>query len=197
MLDEYGYGALPRDTVISHIGWGARNLVERCFEEYGHGLPTPADRAAALATFSKHYRAGLVVETVVYPTLTETLHTLAATGCPMALVTNKPEEPSVGILELLGLSSCFETVIGGDTLPTRKPDPAQLLLAIERCQADPDRVVMIGDASVDVEAARHAGVSACGVGWGLGDREAARNAGPDWWIEEPETLSEILLSERR
>ncbi len=196
LLKDYGYPPLSCETVVSHIGRGARNLVARCLEEYDHILTSESDHDDALDTFEKHYRAALIVDTFVYPTISDTLHTLAASGRRMALVTNKPELPSIEILELLGLSSCFFTVVGGDTLPARKPDPAPLLLAMERCSVDRERVIMIGDTSIDTVSARRAGVLACGVGWGLGDREAARNADPDWWIEEPSTLSEMLLQKK-
>ena len=228
MLADYGYAPLPVPVVVGHIGKGAQNLVARCLEEYGHRLEgdaaadtaarsgdtatSPGDSAGgpgdsvadALSTFERHYAAHLMDQTEVYPGVGTLLRELARAGRRMAVVTNKPERFSRDILDRLGLVSCFVTVVGGETLPVRKPAPEPLWYAIRACgrerapvssAADLSRsAVMLGDTWIDAGAARAAGLPVILVGWGLGDREKARASEPNAWVETVEELRELLFS---
>ena len=215
MLHEYGYPPLPLATVVGHVGKGAENLVARCLEEYGHRLegdpgsggppslrvpvgPHPGTVAEALALFERHYTDHLTDETRVYPGVANLIQELAGEGRRMAVVSNKPERFSRDILRHLQLDSCFVTVVGGETLPTRKPSPEPLLHAIAVCRSREStssaaKAAMIGDTWIDAVAARAAGVPVILVGWGLGDRKTAREAGPDAWVESTEALRALLV----
>jgi phosphoglycolate phosphatase len=112
----------------------------------------------------------------------------------MAVVSNKPEDATREILLRLGLLGCFVTALGGDSLPMRKPDPDPLLRALEVCRpgAPPGVAVMIGDSLPDIEAARSAGMAACGVAWGFDPDGEMRRIELDWWFETVEALGEAL-----
>lgn len=198
MLSEYGYAALPEETVVAHVGKGARNLVARCLEERGHALSTEADLLSALERFNRNYSDCLLDTTLPYPGIADLLADLARAGRPMAVVTNKPQSFSDRILESLDLARHFRFVLGEGTLPTRKPDPQPLLYALERCApgAVPPRAVLIGDSWVDVRAARNAGMLSCAVAWGLGVPAEARDERPDWWVDTVPQLRELLLPAR-
>ena len=84
------------------------------------------------------------------------LERLGNAGVPMAVCTNKPEEPAREVLSLLGLETRFDTLIGGDTLPAKKPDPAPLREAARRLGQG--RTVYVGDSEVDAETAARAGI---------------------------------------
>ncbi len=209
MLKEYGYPVLETDVVVGHVGRGARNLVTRCLEERGHSLADGSETDQALAVFDQHYDRNLLATTTPYPGIWELIWRLADRGQRMAVVTNKPEGFSRKILDGLDLSACFQAVVGGDTLPTHKPDPQPLNFARRQCRAsgfrgssgspgtpgsaEPrDETIMIGDTWIDGESARAAGVSAILVGWGLGDRDRARQAYHDSWAETVEELAALL-----
>jgi phosphoglycolate phosphatase len=72
------------------------------------------------------------------------------------------------LLAALGWERRFEAVVGGDTLPVRKPDPAPLLEAIAR--AGGGRAAFVGDSIIDAETARAAGVPFVAVSFGFSDR---------------------------
>jgi phosphoglycolate phosphatase len=159
MLVRTGRPVLGEARVRGFIGEGARRLVDRCVAAAG-GEAGDAD----VAVFLEEYRAGLVVRTRVFPPAIVGL--LDAVRAPMAVVTNKPEAMSRDILARLDLARFFPVVIGGDTLPVRKPDPAPLFTALRLLGATAG--VLVGDGPADVGAARAAPMWMIGVGWGIG-----------------------------
>ena len=149
LLADLGEGALSAQTVKGFIGNGVPTLVARVLAACGHG-PDPARLAEWQAGFLRHYEADSTTLTQLYPGVTEALSALASDGHQLALCTNKPEGPARHILDAFGLAGFFPVVIGGDSLPQRKPDPAPLLAAADGL-AGP--VLFVGDSEVDAETA--------------------------------------------
>ena len=85
---------------------------------------------------------------------------------PMGVCTNKPEAFSLQILEGLGLSGYFSSVVGGDSTSARKPDPEPVLTCLRGLVSAPVSSLMIGDSVHDVHAAHAAGVVIGVVPWG-------------------------------
>ena len=111
----------------------------------------------------------------------------------MGVVSNKPVEPSRRILDGLGLLSYFHLVLGGESLPERKPDPGPLLHACASLGARPARSVMVGDSAIDAEAARAACVPLVLVAWGFLGREELLSLRPDFFAEDPASLATWIL----
>jgi phosphoglycolate phosphatase len=149
LLADLGEGALSAQTVKGFIGNGVPTLVARVLAACGHG-PDPARQAEWQAGFLRHYEADSTTLTQLYPGVTEALSALLDQGHQLALCTNKPEGPARHILRAFGLAGFFPVVIGGDSLPQRKPDPAPLLAAADGL-AGP--VLFVGDSEVDAETA--------------------------------------------
>jgi phosphoglycolate phosphatase len=118
---------------------------------------------------------------------------IAGAGVPMAVVTNKAIEPTKRILTGLGLSDYFRVVLGGDSLPQRKPDPAPLLRALSLLGAEARRAIMVGDSEVDVEAARAAGVTVAAVTWGFVARQALESTSPGLLADNAAALTDWIL----
>jgi phosphoglycolate phosphatase len=142
MLESYGAGPLPLAEVVTMVGEGAPILVRRALARAG--LRPGVDDA--LVRFLDIYDRRLMNHTVVYPAITESL-ALAVRRGPLAVLTNKPLGPSIGILEALALRGYFSRVIGGDSEYGRKPDPAGLLTL--QALAPGEQLVMIGDSPAD------------------------------------------------
>jgi phosphoglycolate phosphatase len=158
--------------VQTMVGEGGRILLRRALPELLAALPEP--RAGALveilfASFLAHYDAVCLETTRLYPGLHELLGEWAA-RLPVAIVTNKPERLSRKIVEGLGIGDRFVGLVGGDTLATRKPDPAGILALCEQLDLapDPEQVLLVGDSHIDAEAAARAGVAWGRVLWGYG-----------------------------
>ena len=151
MLAGLGRPALTLEQVTGFIGNGVPVLVERCIAATGGG-----SEPMALSRFSDAYDAAPTALTRAYPGVVGMLEHLAAAGARMAICTNKPEGPTRRILSDLGLERYFEAIVGGDSLPVRKPDPAPLLHAIEALGAELSETLYIGDSETDAETARRA-----------------------------------------
>ncbi len=139
------------------VGRGARVMLGRAFGRTG----AAADDAmldACMPDFLSHYRANIAVESRPFPGSLEALEAFRAAGRRMAVCTNKPTDLAVALLDALDMSRFFEAVLGADSLPVRKPDPAPLIEAVARAGGERSRAIMIGDSEVDAETARNAGV---------------------------------------
>ena len=145
------------------VGDGAAVLVGRLLER--RGLPAPLPEA--LERFLEAYNTRLTVHTRPYDGIPEAV--AAAAGLArLAVLTNKPVEQSLAILEALDLRDPFEWVIGGNSRFPRKPDPASLQYLATEAGARPGQVVLVGDSIVDVRTARHAGTRLCVARYGFG-----------------------------
>ena len=162
MRDELGLPPLALEQVVAMVGEGARLLVERAL-----GPECPPDRVDhALARYLDHYWDVCLDTTRPYPGIEEMLASLAG-RYPLALLSNKGEALSRRILDGLDLSHRFREILGGDSLPTRKPDPAGLHLLAERLGVSIERLMLVGDTWIDAETARAAGCPFALVEWGF------------------------------
>ncbi|MEK7830742.1 MAG: phosphoglycolate phosphatase [Acidobacteriota bacterium] len=181
MLAELGREALPSLRVLNFVGEGARLLVERSLTASAELPPSSDEVDVALKIFQRHYREHLLDQTRVYPEVEETLARL--NYLPKAIVTNKPYEFSVALLDGLGMLSRFQVVLGGDSLSERKPSPMMLLAAARACGIEPAECLMVGDTKFDVTAGRAAGMKTCGYIPGFRGRTELAEAGADFLIE--------------
>lgn len=190
MLAELGRETLPDTRVLKFVGEGARLLVERALRAGQNGAPPDYNVDHALEVFRRHYREHLLDQTRIYPEVIETLARLRHT--PKAVVTNKPYEFTVSLLEGIGLSQYFKVVIGGDCLPERKPSPLMLIEAARRCGALASECLMVGDSRVDVEAGKAANMKTCGYVPGFRGRTELVEAEVDYVIERFSELCALV-----
>lgn len=165
LLGEWGRPPVGDATLRSLIGDGPRLLVERGFAAAGRPLPAE-EVESALARFLRLYAALPADPASVYPGVPEMLARLAAAGHPIGLCTNKPQAIARDLLGDLGLLSYFRAVVGGDSLPQRKPAPEPLLAVLDALNGPPTGAVMVGDGPNDVAAARAAGIACILVSYG-------------------------------
>lgn len=149
--------------VAAMVGDGAQVMINRAFAAHDR-TPDPT----ALADFLADYTENAAVLTRPYPGVPETLHTLVADGWRLAVCTNKPERPARLLLEALNLAPLFAAIGGGDSFPTRKPNPQHLLATIHAAGGNPATSVMVGDHHNDLNAAAGAGIPAIFAAWGYG-----------------------------
>ncbi|BBK41262.1 phosphoglycolate phosphatase [Allostella vacuolata] len=165
LLAEARLPAQPIEAVRRMIGDGALKLVERGFAAAGR--PVAGDALARQGQrFLELYEPISADSTQPYPGVVETLERLAAAGHRLGLCTNKPERATRLMLETLRLDRLLTSVVGGDTLPVRKPDPAPLLAAIAGLGLAPAQALMVGDNEHDVATAKAAGVPVVAVSYG-------------------------------
>lgn len=162
---DYGLDALPVDEIVALVGYGAAHLIRRATEDLG------SERVPeALRRFFDHYGEGLLETTRPYPGVEAMLDALAP-RYPLAVLTNKPEGFSRQVLSGLGLARHFDHLLGGDSLPSRKPDPEGLLGLARRFGVPGRALLLVGDSRVDADTARAADVPFAFVTWGFADAE--------------------------
>ena len=171
LMAARGLVPFTRAEVTAMIGDGAKVMVERALAARGRAFDQPA-----LDQFLADYGAAAAVETRPFPGIPEALDALAGAGWRLAVCTNKPEAPARDLLAALGLAHRFAALGGGDSFPTRKPDPAHLRATIAAAGGAGDGVVMIGDHHNDIRAARGAGIPGLFVSWGYGPPAMAEGA---------------------
>ena len=202
-LENFDLAPLPDDVIASFIGDGAAMLIRRALTIPGE-LPagTQVDEAffeEAFRYFLTYYRAHKLDYTRVYPGVIESLEVLktlpGGNPRPMAVLTNKPVGPAQAICDGLGLSPYFFSIYGGDSFPTKKPDPQGLLTLMTAARATPEETLMVGDSDVDIKTARNAGAWAVGCSFGLAP-ETLELAAPDAVADHASAWSALLAGDR-
>ena len=125
-----------------------------------------------------------------YPGVRETLAALGP--WQLAAVTNKRQDTSVEALRVTGLLPFFGVVVGGDSVPHKKPAPDPILRAASRLNVQSTECAVVGDTEIDVRAGKAAEARTIGVTWGYGTRARLEAAGVDYLIETPDALPPLL-----
>jgi phosphoglycolate phosphatase len=179
MMLELGREPLPQATVASYIGKGVEVLVHRALggaldARVDHDLHTRGHDA-----FMRHYQVENGRHSRPYEGVVEGVAAMRAKGLRLACVTNKPKSFADPLLERFGLAQAFELIVGGDTLPLRKPDPMPMLHVAQRFEIDPPEIVAIGDSLNDALAARAAGMPVFAVPYGYNEGRDVRTLDVD------------------
>jgi phosphoglycolate phosphatase len=189
MLRHFKRPELPGEVVASYVGDGAPMLVRRA-------LGDPRDEAfvkEALDYFLAYYRVHKLDYTHVYEGVKEALANIHGSngGRRMAVLSNKPVNPSRAIVEALGLSEYFLHVYGGNSFATKKPDPMGARKLLHETKTAPGETLMVGDSSIDVLTGRNAGLWTCGVTYGFAPHTLCE-APPDVVLDSPQELGELF-----
>jgi phosphoglycolate phosphatase len=187
LLAELDRPPLGTTEVAAMVGDGVGKLVERVLA--ARGLMTPP--APLVPRFVALYEADIATHTRPYPGVVDGLAALAARGIALAVCTNKLGHATCAVLAALDLQRFFSVVVGGDSLPAQKPDPAPLRFALDRLGVPAAAAAMLGDHRNDVLAARAAGTAAlfARYGYGLASLGALE---PDAMIDHFAELPEVL-----
>jgi phosphoglycolate phosphatase len=186
LVESYGASPLPMSEVVTMVGDGAPMLIRRALKQSGIN-PSPRE---ALERYLEIYDRRLMDHTRAYDGMIETLGVALRRG-PLAVLTNKPLGPSIGILEALGMRGFFSRIIGGDSEYGKKPDPAGLLAL--QTLAPGDQLVMIGDSPADWKTAQAAHVPFVWTRYGFGGAKFGATApNTPLVIDQPRELERIL-----
>ena len=162
MRVHYGLPPISMEIIGTYIGDGIRDLVKRSLQ----GADANVDEAVAFTR--KSYADHMLDETVLYPGVAEGLKKLADAGHALAVLSNKPGDPSRVILNHLGVGDLFFRIIGGGDLPKLKPAPDGIIALMEESGIQPENTWMLGDHHTDLEVAHNAGVKSGFVTYGIG-----------------------------
>jgi phosphoglycolate phosphatase len=165
VLGGLGRRPISMDEVRVFVGHGARALLTRGLAATG-GLPEGYDVEPDYKRFVQFYSENIAGGSEVFPGLVALLERLKAEGYGLGVCTNKLEGLSVQLLDALGMSHFFGSVVGPDTLGIAKPDPRPFHEAVARLKLDRPLAIMVGDSETDILTARNAKVPVIGVPFG-------------------------------
>lgn len=179
MLAELNSRPISRDEVIGYIGKGSEHLIRTVLSARFSPEETEARFATALDRYQAHYAEVNGRHTRLYPGVEPGLAALAQAGVKLACVTNKPHRFAVALLEKYGLARYFSVVLGGDSVPRKKPDPLPMLTACDAMGVAPGEAVAIGDSENDALAGRAAGMATLTVPYGYNHGKAIQTINSD------------------
>ncbi|MBA1201724.1 phosphoglycolate phosphatase [Pseudomonas capeferrum] len=195
MLFELGRPPAGLEAVRHWVGNGAPVLVRRALADgLEHASVDEALAERGLELFMAAYARSHDL-TVLYPGVPDTLKWLHKQGVEMALITNKPERFVGPLLDQMKIGRYFRWIIGGDTLPQKKPDPSALLLVMKMAGVSPEQSLFVGDSRSDVLASRAAGVQCVALSYGYNHGRPVSEEAPSLVIDDLRALLPGCLSQ--
>ncbi len=164
VLSETQHPPLPVERIKKMIGHGASKLLQRAFDAV-NGLED-FNQQQAYDRFLTHYKLCCCDSTRLYPGVIDVLEHLKSLGIKQGICTNKPQAMTTQILDHLAISHYFEAIVGGDTTPFRKPDPAPLKECLRMLDSHIPDTIMVGDSAADVGAAKALNMTVAVLPWG-------------------------------
>ncbi|MBU1357292.1 MAG: phosphoglycolate phosphatase [Gammaproteobacteria bacterium] len=181
-LDDHGIARRPVPEITHLIGAGTRELMlrllQRCVAEQPW-LEDASRREQVLHSLDARYAQTAGSSAAPYAGCERALEKLRHAGIRLACVTNKEAAHARRVLKATRLDSYFELLIGGDTLPVRKPDPAVMRHVLQHFGIAPERAAHLGDSAIDIATARNAGVAAWAVPYGYNGGTPVAESRPD------------------
>ncbi|MBT3252779.1 MAG: HAD-IA family hydrolase [Candidatus Marinimicrobia bacterium] len=188
-----GYPQLSHETILSHVGYGAHYLVQKCLQINSPEIKVDDKLVTQIwEKFREFYRVHIIDEAQPYPGVVDFLRNEKR---PMGVISNKPEEMVKAVLRELHLDQHFKFCWGRDTLPVSKPDPEVIRYGIHELGIDlPADVCMLGDNPVDTIAAKGAGAISIALSYGFSSVEMLEKEQPDFLFHNFEEFVRTIQS---
>lgn len=180
IVDREGRAPVPLSAIRPVVSKGARAMLAVAFPDRDE-----AAREKLLQPFLDAYAGAVATHSTPYAGIAAVLDAIEAAGSRWGIVTNKPYYLARGVVDSMGWRDRCAILVGGDTLPRKKPEPDQLFLAAHTLAIAPGDCVYVGDDERDIVAARRAGMKSVAVLWGY--REAHEDP-RDW---HPDSLAAL------
>lgn len=191
-LRHIGRPELPEHVIASYVGDGAPALMQRAL---GGERVEEAVIRKGLEFFLSYYREHKLDHTTVYEGIKEVLTSIqrSGNGVPrrLAVLTNKPVNPSRVIVEAVGLQPFFAQVYGGNSFDSKKPDPEGARQLLAETGVRPEQAAIVGDSHTDIETGRNAGLWTVGVMYGFAP-QTLTDARPDVLVDQPSELGAVF-----
>lgn len=189
-LEEMGLSSITRDECRRFVGDGARKLMERA-------LKTSGDKELArieegMEVYGRVFKENCTYHVRPYDGVVSMLQKLKTRGIRLAVLSNKPHQQAVDVVETFFGKEMFDRIQGQcDALP-KKPDPAGVFYILEALGVKPEEGIYMGDSDVDMQTGKAAGMLTIGAGWGFRSKELLEQTGADATIDHAEELLKFL-----
>lgn len=192
-LARVGLATVTQDCVDRWIGHGTRELLIQALAFVGkttvEAIRASDDLPQVLAEFDRNYQRRCGTRSHLYPHVREVLQQLRDQGVKLAVVTNKEDRYTQTVLNAHQLAPMFDRVVSGDSLPTKKPDPAGIVSCLDAFHVRRERALFVGDSSIDVATARNAAVPVWVLPYGYNMGEPIEACRPDRVIQDFSALT--------
>ncbi len=192
-LSRFDLPWVTQTQVNDWIGHGTRELMVQALAKVTASTAEAVRGSELLArimpVYDGFYERRCGTRSQLYPQVRETLQALRAQGVKLAVVTNKEGRYTQVVLDVHQLKPLFDAVVSGDSLPTKKPNPAGVMQCLAQFGVSPHRVLFVGDSSIDAATARNAGVSVWLLPYGYNMGQPIEACAPDRVIKD---FSELL-----
>lgn len=187
-LRQHGYPERTLEEVRKFVGNGVKVLMDRAVPQN----TSIENTKKCLESFCVYYKEHCKDRTKPYDSIIELLKTLKMMGIQVGVVSNKFDS---AVKELCRdfFGDAIEAAIGETAQVPKKPAPESVWKAIEELGGRKEQALYIGDSEVDIETARNAGISVVSVTWGFREREFLKAKSPDYIIDTPMELVDILM----
>lgn len=183
---QLGHGAVLDGRDVLTAFHGGRAMLRSGFDRLGVNY-SEADIAREYPRLLAAYEGGIDTHTRMYPGAVAAVEALRSAGMAVSICTNKPEYLAEELLRRLGVRDLFGALVGADTLPVRKPDPAPYIEAVRRVGGAVARSMLVGDTETDRKTGLAAGVPVALVTFGPEGTGVARLA-PEALLDRYEDL---------
>ncbi len=196
--------ARPVNRVLEHFGLEARPVEEYNFYA-GDGLDMTLQRALAAAgdRSGKYLKQGIplarkwfgmdpLYHVKPYPHMVETLAELKKRGIRIAVLSNKPHQGAIEVVEAVFGTECFDWIQGQTAEVPRKPDPAGARIILQQLKVDKEECLYFGDTNTDMETGHRAGFYTVGVSWGFRPRRELEENQADCIIDSPVEILRLV-----
>ena len=191
-LHHFNLPAVTQQQVNDWIGHGTRTLLIQALAFVGKtevAAVAASDNLPLIAAeFDRNYQRRCGTRSHLYPQVRETLAALRDRGVKLAVVTNKEGRYTATVLNAHQITSLLDRVVSGDTLSTKKPDPAGIQSCLAQFGVPPNRALFVGDSSIDVATARNAGVAVWALPYGYNMGQPIEACSPDRVIADCSAL---------
>jgi len=191
-LRHFHLPEVAQQQVNDWIGHGTRELLIQALASSSAAdvatVRTSASLAQQIAVFDTHYQARCGTRSHLYPQVRETLTALRQRSVKLAVVTNKEGRFTATVLKVHHMNPLLDAVVSGDTLSTKKPNPAGIAWCLAQFGVPTHRALFVGDSSIDVATARNAGVAVWALPYGYNMGQPIAACGPDRVIADCSAL---------
>lgn len=189
-LEPFGYGPFPESDYKYFVGDGAANLIKRALQAGGDERLEHFEEAFAL--YREYFAADCMYQVKPYDGISELLAALKEKGMKIAVLSNKPHDQTIDVIETLFGKGYFDMVQGQkDGLPI-KPDPSGVFAILRQLDLTVNDILYLGDTATDMKTGKSAGAFTVGALWGFRDRKELEEGRADAIIAHPLELLKLV-----
>lgn len=189
-LAKLGLPEITSEQCESFIGSGAKMLVKRSIEAAGGDSASLLDEAMTI--YGRIFDAHCTYQVTPYDGIVEMLQSVKELGISLAVLSNKPHEQTIKVVNDVFGSDVFSFIQGQREDVPRKPDPTGAFMVTKALGVEPSECLYIGDSDVDMQTGCAAGMDSVGVTWGFRSREVLQEYGAMYLVDKAEEILEIV-----